>query len=73
MVFHENFSDFQKNQILKKHQFQKHIFETSKKNIFFGVEKKIGYSFDAEIHPLSIYDVFRAIPALHPYQLAKMF
>ena len=32
--------------------------------LFFFAENFLGCSFDAEIGPLSIYEVFRAIPAL---------
>ena len=49
IFFPESFSDF---------------FLGPKKYIFFEVEKKIGYSFDAENWELSIYEVFRAIWAL---------
>ena len=41
------------------------FFELEKNVIFFSeLKKKLGYNFDAEIRDLSIYGVFRVIPAL---------
>ena len=62
----ENFPDFENFNNKKTENF------STSKLFFFGVEKKLGYSFDAEICPLSIYEVFRTIPALQPCQPAKM-
>ena len=42
------------------------FFVQASKNIFSELRKKIRYSFDVEIQALSIYDVFRTIPALLP-------
>ena len=64
MIFHWkiDFFIFQKN--LQKNR---NFFSSSKKIIFFrSWKKKLGYSFDAEIRDLSIYGVFRMIPALLP-------
>ena len=57
--FFENFPDFE---------------NFDKKNDFFStlIFFRLGYSFDAEICPLSMYGVFSAIPALYPCQLAKI-
>ena len=40
------------------------IFGARKMFIIFGVEIFLGYSFDVEFSKLSIYEVFRVIPAL---------
>ena len=47
--------------ILKKNL---RFFFDLKKKFFFGVEKKVGYSFDVKNWDLSIADVFRAIRAI---------
>ena len=52
--------DFFRNCIFQKYFFSDGFFST----IFFSLRIFWGCSFDAEIGPLSIYEVFRAIPAL---------
>ena len=71
MIFIDNFPDFGKFQKFSDFQtFSKYFFRDLKK---IGVEIFWGYSFDAEICPLSIYEVFRVIPAaLDPCQLEKV-
>ena len=67
----EIFFDFrkksQKNRIFLK------IFFDLKKNIFFGTEKKVGYSFDVKFYGLSIYEHSRAIPALQSIPSLRFF
>ena len=61
--FFRNFKisgDFFRNFIFQKYLFSDGFFST----IFFSLRIFWGCSFDAEIGPLSIYEVFRAIPAL---------
>ena len=49
----------------KKFQKKVQIFLNSKKMYFFSeLKKKLGYNFDAEIRDISIYEIFRVIPAL---------
>ena len=52
--------DFFRNGIFQKYFFFEWIFST----IFFSLRIFWGCSFEAEIGPLSVYGVFRAIPAL---------
>ena len=40
------------------------LFFRTQKIFFFGLEKKVGYSFDVKLYDLSIYEHFRAIPGL---------
>ena len=43
----------------------------SKKNIFFSeLKKKVGYSFDVKLYDLSIYEQFRAFPAIQTLHLS---
>ena len=53
---------------LKNPNFFFTIFRARKKIFFFGVEKKLGYSFDAEKSDLSVYEVFNTFPALYAAQ-----
>ena len=72
MIFHWKeltFFTFEK----KFKKIQLFVFRSRKNNIFSELRKKLGYSFDAEICPLSIYDVSSAIKALYPCELAKMW
>ena len=56
--------------------FRRKIFENflmrKKLIFFFGVEKKIGRSFDAKIYDLSIYEVFSTFWALQPLQIVGL-
>ena len=74
-----DFEDFRKNQNLKilgnwdfwnfpffSPNFFQTFFIRASKKYFFRVEIFFRYSFDVEIQALSIYDVFRTIPALLP-------
>ena len=59
----QNFWRFFQKCIFQKYFFSDGFFST----IFFSLRIFWGCSFDAEIGPLSVYEVFRAIPALlHP-------
>ena len=56
------FQIFQKKNVRQKNF--DFFFDREKKYFFSELRKKIGYSFDAELSELSIYEVFKAIRAL---------